>query len=123
MREVADEDAQLLCKEVRIVQEKLGPHLLVQAGHTGHIPEAPRRKPPPPLGLPLAPLAEEYGFSYIGGHPMAGRERGGFTASTEDLYVGASMILTPDQRTDMKLLETLSPGPGRCRRRCGWCGP
>ena len=55
----------------------------------------------------LAPLAEEYGFSYIGGHPMAGRERGGFTASTEYLYVGASMILTPDQRTDMKLLETL----------------
>ncbi len=55
----------------------------------------------------LAPLAEEYGFSYIGGHPMAGRERGGFTASTEDLYVGASMILTPDKRTDMKLLETL----------------
>ena len=55
----------------------------------------------------LAPLAEEYGFSYIGGHPMAGRERGGFTASTDDLYVGASMILTPDQRTDMKLLETL----------------
>ena len=55
----------------------------------------------------LAPLAEEYGFSYIGGHPMAGRERGGFTASTEDLYVGASMILTPDQHTDMKLLETL----------------
>ena len=55
----------------------------------------------------LAPLAEEYGFSYIGGHPMAGRERGGFTASTEDLYVGASMILTPDQRTDIKLLETL----------------
>ncbi|MCI8907476.1 MAG: prephenate dehydrogenase [Angelakisella sp.] len=55
----------------------------------------------------LAPLAEEYGFSYIGGHPMAGRERGGFTASTEDLYVGASMILTPDQRTNMKLLETL----------------
>ena len=55
----------------------------------------------------LAPLAEEYGFSYIGGHPMAGRERGGFTASTEDLYVGASMILTPDKRTDMQLLETL----------------
>ena len=38
---------------------------------------------------------------------MAGRERGGFTSSSEDLYVGASMILTPDKRTDMKLLETL----------------
>lgn len=55
----------------------------------------------------IAPIAEEYGFSYIGGHPMAGRERGGFTSSMEDLYVGASMILTPDKRTDMKLLETL----------------
>ncbi len=55
----------------------------------------------------IAPIAEERGFSYIGGHPMAGKERGGFTASTEDLYVGASMILTPDKRTDMQLLETL----------------
>lgn len=55
----------------------------------------------------LAPLAAQYGFAYIGGHPMAGRERGGFTASTEDLYVGASMILTPDARTDMQLLEKL----------------
>lgn len=55
----------------------------------------------------IAPIAERCGFAYIGGHPMAGRERGGFTASTEDLYVGASMILTPDKRTDMRLLETL----------------
>lgn len=55
----------------------------------------------------LAPLAESHGFSYIGGHPMAGRERGGFTSSKEDLYVGASMILTPDSHTDMILLETL----------------
>lgn len=23
----------------------------------------------------LAPVAEQYGFAYIGGHPMAGRER------------------------------------------------
>ena len=55
----------------------------------------------------LAPIAEEHGFAYIGGHPMAGKERGGFTASSEDLYEGASMILTPDKRTDMQLLETL----------------
>ncbi len=55
----------------------------------------------------LAPIAEQYGFAYIGGHPMAGKERGGFTASSDSLYVGASMILTPDQRTDMQLLETL----------------
>ena len=55
----------------------------------------------------IAPVAEQYGFAYIGGHPMAGKERGGFTAATEDLYVGASMILTPDDKTDMPLLETL----------------
>lgn len=55
----------------------------------------------------IAPVAEQYGFAYIGGHPMAGRERGGFTAATDDLYVGASMILAPDKRTDMQLLETL----------------
>lgn len=55
----------------------------------------------------LGPVAERRGFAYIGGHPMAGRERGGFTAATDDLYAGASMILTPDKRTDMRLLETL----------------
>ncbi len=55
----------------------------------------------------LAPIAEAHGFAYIGGHPMAGKERGGFTASSDSLYVGASMILTPDKRTDMQLLETL----------------
>ena len=55
----------------------------------------------------IAPIAKEHGFSYIGGHPMAGRERWGFTAATDDLFVGASMILTPDDRSDMLLLESL----------------
>ncbi len=55
----------------------------------------------------IAPIAKEYGFAYIGGHPMAGRERGGFVSSNPDLFSGASMILTPDDRTDMQMLETL----------------
>lgn len=55
----------------------------------------------------IAPIARQFGFSYIGGHPMAGSERSGFIASSDSLYVGASMILTPDKRTDMQLLETL----------------
>jgi prephenate dehydrogenase len=55
----------------------------------------------------LAPIAKTYGFAYIGGHPMAGRERGGFVHSSEELFTGASMILTPDQNTDMRMLETL----------------
>ncbi len=55
----------------------------------------------------IAPVAREYGFAYIGGHPMAGRERGGFVNSGVDLFTGASMILTPDANTDMRMLETL----------------
>ena len=55
----------------------------------------------------ITPIAQARGFAYIGGHPMAGTERGGFTAATDSLYEGASMILTPDERTDMQLLETL----------------
>lgn len=55
----------------------------------------------------IAPVAKEYGFAYIGGHPMAGRERGGFVNSGVDLFSGASMILTPDKNTDMRMLETL----------------
>jgi prephenate dehydrogenase len=55
----------------------------------------------------LAPIAEKYGFAYIGGHPMAGLERGGFVNSSDHLYDGASMILTPDKRADIQLLERL----------------
>jgi prephenate dehydrogenase len=55
----------------------------------------------------LAPIAKASGFAYIGGHPMAGRERGGYVHSSEELFTGASMILTPDQNTDMLMLETL----------------
>ena len=55
----------------------------------------------------ITPIARQYGFAYVGGHPMAGRERGGFASSLEDLYVGASMILTPDGETDPRVLEEL----------------
>ncbi|NLI52972.1 MAG: prephenate dehydrogenase [Clostridiales bacterium] len=55
----------------------------------------------------IGPIAKERGFAYIGGHPMAGRERGGFVHSSVELYTGASMILTPDEHTDMRMLETL----------------
>ena len=36
---------------------------------------------------------------------MAGRERGGFVSSSEDLFDGASMILTPDSSIDIGTLE------------------
>ena len=55
----------------------------------------------------IAPVARKCGFTYVGGHPMAGRERSGFTASTENLFMDSYMILTPDERTDASHLETL----------------
>lgn len=55
----------------------------------------------------ISAIAEENGFGFIGGHPMAGKERGGFVNSSDDLFVGASMILTPDENTDIAVLEQL----------------
>lgn len=43
----------------------------------------------------LEALSDKHGFVYIGGHPMAGREKGGFDYSLTDLYKGASFIFTP----------------------------
>jgi prephenate dehydrogenase len=43
----------------------------------------------------LLPLSAERGFRYIGGHPMAGKEVGGYENSSANLFEGASMILVP----------------------------
>lgn len=43
--------------------------------------------------------------TFIGGHPMAGREVSGFTHATGDLFRNASMILTPGGRTPKDKLE------------------
>ena len=43
----------------------------------------------------LVPLAKARGWHFIGGHPMAGRERSGFKYARDDLFDRASMILTP----------------------------
>ena len=55
----------------------------------------------------LFPVSQRYAWHFIGGHPMAGRERSGFVSASEELFCGASMILTPDERTDIIMLEKL----------------
>lgn len=52
-------------------------------------------------------LAAEHGFMFIGGHPMAGRQYGGFKNSMEDLFDGATMVLVTERRDDIGLLERL----------------
>ncbi len=53
-------------------------------------------------------LAARYGFTFIGGHPMAGRECWGYESAKGDLYRGASMILTPDPDEDEAVVSRLS---------------
>ncbi len=43
----------------------------------------------------LSAISEKYGFSFVGCHPMAGKEKNGFSAAESDLFVGASCILVP----------------------------
>ena len=40
-------------------------------------------------------LSEEFGYTYVGSHPMAGKEKNGFAVSDADLFMGASFIITP----------------------------
>ena len=43
----------------------------------------------------LTKLSRQYGFPFVGGHPMAGKERNGFAVSEAELFDGASYILVP----------------------------
>ena len=54
------------------------------------------------------PIAREHGFTFIGGHPMAGLHRSGLKHATADLYNDASMILTPEDTRDIALLENVT---------------
>lgn len=50
-------------------------------------------------------LAEKYGFTFIGGHPMAGSHFSGFKYSRSNLFQGAPMVLVPPRFDDPMLLE------------------
>ena len=51
------------------------------------------------------PLAQQYGFTFIGGHPMAGSQFSGFKYSRADLFEGAPMVLVPSVFDDIHLLD------------------
>lgn len=46
-------------------------------------------------------------FTFIGGHPMAGTEQNGFSASYACLFDGASFLLTPRPNENKGMLDTL----------------
>ena len=60
------------------------------------------------------PMAEQYGFTFVGGHPMAGSQFSGFKYSRADLYKGAPMVLVPPRFDDIELLD-------RCKKALEPC--
>jgi len=51
--------------------------------------------------------AARYGFTFVGGHPMAGTEHSGFKHSKENMFKGASMIIVPPVYDDIMFLEKI----------------
>ena len=50
-------------------------------------------------------LAEKHGFTFVGGHPMAGKEKGGFDNADAALFEGACYILTPTPSTPAAVVD------------------
>ena len=60
------------------------------------------------------PLAEQYGFTFVGGHPMAGSQFSGFKYSRAGLFRGAPMVLVPPAFDDIELLDRVKQALKPC---------
>ena len=60
------------------------------------------------------PLAEKYGFTFIGGHPMAGTQFSGFKYSRATLFQGQPMVLVPPRYDDIELLDRAKQALAPC---------
>ena len=61
------------------------------------------------------PLAKRYGFTFVGGHPMAGSQFSGFKYSRANLFEGAPMVLVPPVFDNIELLERVKAALSPCR--------
>lgn len=53
------------------------------------------------------PIAEEHGFTFVGGHPMAGTQFSGFRYSRANLFRNAPMVICPPRIDDMALFDRI----------------
>ena len=60
------------------------------------------------------PLAKQYGFTFVGGHPMAGTQFSGFKYSRATLFNGAPMVLVPPRYDDIELLDRVKTALSPC---------
>ena len=61
------------------------------------------------------PLAEQYGFPFVGGHPMAGSQFSGFKYSRATLFKGQPMVLVPPVFDDIRLLDRVKEALKPCQ--------
>ncbi len=61
------------------------------------------------------PVAEQYGFTFVGGHPMAGSHFSGFKYSRSNLFQNAPMVLVPPRFDDIELLQRVKELLAPCR--------
>ena len=61
------------------------------------------------------PLAQKYGFTFVGGHPMAGSQFSGFKYSRATLFKGQPMVLVPPVFDDMQLLDRVKQALKPCQ--------
>ncbi len=58
-------------------------------------------------------IAKNYGFTFVGGHPMAGTHNSGYKYSRSNMFKSASMVIVPenvnDTETVQKVKDILSP--------------
>ena len=60
------------------------------------------------------PLAEQYGFPFVGGHPMAGSHFSGFKYSRANLFQNQPMVLVPPVFDDIGLLQRVKDALAPC---------
>ena len=61
------------------------------------------------------PLAKQYGFTYVGGHPMAGSHFSGFKYSRANLFEDAPMVMVPPVFDNIQLLDRVKEALKPCK--------
>ena len=52
-------------------------------------------------------MAEEFGFTYVGGHPMAGTQYSGLKYAKATMFDGAPMVIVPPMYDDIAFLDRI----------------
>lgn len=53
------------------------------------------------------PICNQYGLTFVGAHPMAGKEKNGFAQADAALFHGASFIITPEDDVSEEAMKTM----------------